>query len=73
MSEAAAVLSTSEPASQAGIDSHGTDRDRMVWAAETQTFIAEGQAIIHDAKTLGGTIGVSCERQRVTLRQDMIK
>ena len=67
MSEAAAVLSTSEPASQDGGDSHGANRDRMVWAAETWTFIAEGQVIIHDPKTLGGTIGVGCERQRVTL------
>jgi hypothetical protein len=56
----AAVPSTLEPASQAGIDGHDTDRDRMVWAAEIQKFIEEGKAIFHDAKALGGTIGVSC-------------
>jgi hypothetical protein len=55
----AAVPPTLEPASQVGIDGHDTDRDRMVWAAETQKFIEEGKAIFHDAKALGGTIGVS--------------
>jgi thiosulfate dehydrogenase len=36
-------------------------RDELVWAAETQQFVDEGNAIFHDAKKLGGTIAVSCD------------
>jgi thiosulfate dehydrogenase len=36
-------------------------RDELVWRAETQKFVDEGNAIFHDAKKLGGTIGVSCD------------
>ena len=36
-------------------------RDELVWKSETQKFIDEGHAIFHDAKKLGGTIGISCD------------
>jgi hypothetical protein len=38
-----------------------TNRDEMVWSSETQKFVDEGNHIFHDAKQLGGTIGVSCD------------
>jgi thiosulfate dehydrogenase len=38
-----------------------TGRDELIWAHETFKFIEEGNHIFHDAKLLGGTIGVSCD------------
>jgi thiosulfate dehydrogenase len=38
-----------------------TDRDYKIWKNETDNFIAEGKRVFHDAKALGGTIGVSCD------------
>jgi hypothetical protein len=38
-----------------------TDRDYKVWKNETDNFVEEGKKIFHDAKELGGTIGVSCD------------
>ena len=38
-----------------------TDRDYKIWKAETDKFVAEGKRVFHDAKELGGTIGVSCD------------
>jgi len=38
-----------------------TDRDYKIWKNETDDFVAEGKKIFHDAKELGGTIGVSCD------------
>ena len=38
-----------------------TERDERIWAATTQQFVTEGEKIFHDAKLLGGTIGVSCD------------
>jgi len=35
--------------------------DELVWTEETKKFVAEGNAIFHDAKKLGGTIGISCD------------
>ena len=32
-----------------------------MWAEETARFIAEGNAIFHDAKKLGGTVSMSCD------------
>ena len=46
---------------QAGTYESYTNRDELVWAAETQKFIDEGSKIFHDAGKLGGTIGVSCD------------
>lgn len=36
-------------------------RDYGVWKAETDKFIGDGKRIFHDAKALGGTIGISCD------------
>jgi hypothetical protein len=51
-----------QPAAQQG-DTYAsfTPRDEMVWALETKKFIDEGKGFFHDAKALGGTIGVSCD------------
>jgi thiosulfate dehydrogenase len=38
-----------------------TERDRQIWQASTDKLVAEGKRIFHDAKALGGTIGVSCD------------
>jgi hypothetical protein len=38
-----------------------TNRDEMMWNTETQKFVDEGNHIFHDAKLLGGVIGVSCD------------
>jgi len=36
-------------------------RDVLVWARETEKFVAEGSRIFHDAEALGSTVGVSCD------------
>jgi thiosulfate dehydrogenase len=38
-----------------------TDRDYKIWKAQTDSFVAEGNRIFHNAKELGSTIGVSCD------------
>src|SRR5688572_1771406 len=38
-----------------------TARDQLSWKREQDKWIAEGYAAFHNAKTLGGTIGVSCD------------
>jgi thiosulfate dehydrogenase len=38
-----------------------TARDQLIWKREQDKWIAEGYAAFHNAKTLGGTIGVSCD------------
>jgi hypothetical protein len=50
------------PAAQQG-QTYGsfTERDRQIWQASTNQLVAEGKRIFHDAKALGGTIGVSCD------------
>jgi hypothetical protein len=64
--EAAAPAATAAPgqrgASQQG-DTYAsfTERDRRIWQAETDAFVAEGNRIFHSAELLGGTIGVSCD------------
>jgi hypothetical protein len=50
-----------QPRDQAGTYAAYTGRDELVWKAETQKFVDEGNAIFHDAKKLGGTIGISCD------------
>jgi thiosulfate dehydrogenase len=37
------------------------DRDAQVWAASTQAFVDQGKKVFHDAKQLGGTVGISCD------------
>lgn len=49
------------PSSQADTYGGYTDRDAMLWAEETNRFIAEGNRIFHDAKALGGTVSMSCD------------
>jgi thiosulfate dehydrogenase len=46
---------------QTGIYSAFTDRDQKVWMVATDTFVTDGNKVFHDAKALGGTIGVSCD------------
>ncbi len=49
------------PSQQSGTYTNFGARDELVWQKETQAFVDEGNAIFHDAKKLGGTIGVSCD------------
>jgi thiosulfate dehydrogenase len=51
----------SQPGAQRGVYSSYSGHDEEVWARETQKFVDEGNAIFHDAKRFGGTIGVSCD------------
>jgi cytochrome c len=52
---------TTQPHDQVGTYSAYDARDELVWKSETQKFVDEGNAIFHDAKKLGGTIGISCD------------
>ena len=36
-------------------------RDPLIWKAQTDAFVDEGNKIFHSVKLLGGTIGVSCD------------
>jgi len=36
-------------------------RDEQIWKASTQQFIDRGHKVFHDAKELGGTVGISCD------------
>ena len=38
-----------------------TERNLFVWAREAEKMVVEGSRIFHNAKLLGGTIGVSCD------------
>jgi thiosulfate dehydrogenase len=38
-----------------------TERDILIWARETEKFVAEGSRIFHSADELGSTVGVSCD------------
>lgn len=38
-----------------------TERDGEIWKASTQNFIDKGDGVFHDAKQLGGTVGISCD------------
>ena len=46
---------------QRGVYSSFTQRDADVQRANTEEFVNEGKKVFHDAKLLGGTIGVSCD------------
>jgi hypothetical protein len=54
------------PAAPAAADAVGqptkfTARDQMLWKREEKKWIDEGYKAYHNAKALGGTIGVSCD------------
>jgi thiosulfate dehydrogenase len=36
-------------------------RDEKIWAASTQQFVDYGKKVFHDAKAVGGTVGISCD------------
>ncbi|NVJ13440.1 cytochrome C [Myxococcus sp. AM010] len=38
-----------------------SDRDEAIWAASTEQFVDEGHRVFHDAKAIGGTVGISCD------------
>jgi thiosulfate dehydrogenase len=50
-----------QPRDQTGTYAAYDARDELVWKLETEKFVAEGNAIFHDAKRLGGTVGISCD------------
>jgi thiosulfate dehydrogenase len=37
------------------------ERDESIWRTSTQEIVTRGHKVFHDAKELGGTIGVSCD------------
>ena len=48
-------------ASEPGQPTKFTARDQMLWKREEKKWIDEGYKAFHNAKALGGTIGVSCD------------
>ncbi|WP_309243041.1 c-type cytochrome [Hyalangium versicolor] len=36
-------------------------RDEAIWKESTEQAVAEGKRVFHDAKTLGGTVAISCD------------
>ena len=38
-----------------------TETDILIWARETEKFVAEGSRIFHDADALGSTVATSCD------------
>ena len=38
-----------------------TQRDEAIWKASVDDIVAEGKAVFHDAKKLGGTVAISCD------------
>jgi thiosulfate dehydrogenase len=64
--EAAAVaqappVPSAPPAAAADQPTKFTARDQMLWKREEKKWIDEGYKAYHNAKELGGTIGVSCD------------
>jgi hypothetical protein len=52
------------PQAQAGGEAQPTKfsaRDQMLWKREEKKWIDEGYKAFHNAKALGGTIGISCD------------
>jgi cytochrome c len=49
------------PKDQGGVYGDYSARDELVWKSETEKFVADGNAIFHDPKKLGGTVGISCD------------
>lgn len=54
---AAATPATEEPAQPTKF----TKRDELVWKREQDKWIADGYRNYHNAKAMGGTIGISCD------------
>jgi thiosulfate dehydrogenase len=52
---------TTQGSEQRGTYGNYDARDELVWKSETEKFVAEGNAIFHDAKKLGGTVAISCD------------
>ena len=38
-----------------------SERDAKLWAISTQKTVDDGNKVFHDAKELGGTVGISCD------------
>lgn len=38
-----------------------SERDAKLWAISTQKAVDDGNKVFHDAKELGGTVGISCD------------
>ena len=38
-----------------------TETDVLIWARETEKFVAEGSRIFHSGDAMGSTVGVSCD------------
>jgi thiosulfate dehydrogenase len=60
---AAAQVPQPQSAATSQFQTYGafTERDKQIWKESTERLIAEGKRIFHDAKALGGTIGISCD------------
>jgi thiosulfate dehydrogenase len=52
---------TSAEAPEASQPTKFTARDQMLWKREEKKWVDEGYKAFHNAKALGGTIGISCD------------
>ncbi|HEY6552958.1 MAG TPA: hypothetical protein VI669_06360 [Vicinamibacteria bacterium] len=55
------LVQAAAPAPEAGQPTKFTARDQMLWKREEKKWIDEGYKAFHNAKALGGTIGISCD------------
>jgi thiosulfate dehydrogenase len=55
------TVSAQAPAAEPGQPTKFTARDQMLWTREEKKWIDEGYKNYHNAKALGGTIGISCD------------
>jgi hypothetical protein len=55
-----AATQAAAPAAQ-GQPTKFTKRDQMLWEREEKKWVEEGYKAFHNAKALGGTIGISCD------------
>ena len=59
--EPAATQSAAPTPATPGQSTKFTARDQMLWSKEEKAWIEEGYKNFHNAKALGGTIGISCD------------
>jgi thiosulfate dehydrogenase len=57
----AAPAQATPPAAVPGQPMKVTKRDLQLWGREEKKWIEEGYKAFHNAKALGGTIGISCD------------
>ncbi|HEY6548999.1 MAG TPA: cytochrome C [Vicinamibacteria bacterium] len=60
-SPVASPAQATPPAAAAGQPMKATKRDLQLWGREEKKWVEDGYKAFHNAKALGGTIGISCD------------